>query len=493
MYIGASYITTRLHSKSCSAYAFFLSSDKQDSQHLRSADNNTPRLRHRRRYCGILGLAVIGMLGWTAAAVHAAGFDLAGLSIEELMDLEVSLTSRSAERFFETPAAIFVLTGEDLRRSGADNIPDALRLVPGMQIGHIDANKWAVSARGFADRFTNKMLVIIDGRTVYSPLFSGVLLEVRDVLLEDVERVEVVRGPGATLWGSNAVNGIINIVTKTADNTAGSVVQAGTGTPKARHAAARYGDHLGERGAYRVYAKYFDRPAFDTATRTTAVDDWHVLRAGFRVDWVQTTNDEFTVQEDLFRGEAGQTFRFPILEVPFVDNIDDDTRLRGGNLLALWQRKLAPDSDMRLQFYYDRNERADVAFVTDTDAVDIDFQHRLRLAQRQDLVWGAGYRFDRDDTRGSFKSAFDQSRRSTNWLWLPIASGCRSASRWNTMGIRGSSTSQAPACCGCPITCTLCGRPCRGPCARRRATTRTCASRSVPSRLTLPHQARHRC
>ena len=201
---------------------------------------------------------------WTAAAVHAAGFDLAGLSIEELMDLEVSLTSRSAARFFETPAAIFVLTGDDLRRSGADNIPDALRLVPGMQIGHIDANKWAVSARGFADRFTNKMLLLIDGRTVYSPLFSGVYWEVRDVLLEDVERVEVVRGPGATLWGSNAVNGIINIVTKTADNTTGRFVQVATGAPAARHGAARYGDHLGERGAYRVYAKYFDRPAAAT-------------------------------------------------------------------------------------------------------------------------------------------------------------------------------------------------------------------------------------
>ena len=266
------------------------------------------------RYIGLSVAAAL--LAWSSVAFGQA-VDLLGLSLEELMSIEVSLTSRKEERLFETPSAVFVLTREDLRRSGATSIPDALRLVLGMQVGHIDANKWAVSARGFADRFTNKMPVLIDGRTVYSPLFSGVFWEMRDVLLEDVERIEVVRGPGTTLWGANAVNGIINVVTVKAQDAQGGLARGGAGSEERVGGAVRYGGRVGARGYYRVYGKYFARDAFQGPAAQKADDDWRVWRGGFRADWEWGAHDAFSVQGGLFGGSAGQTFAFRSSSRPF--------------------------------------------------------------------------------------------------------------------------------------------------------------------------------
>ena len=230
------------------------------------------------------GLLLVGGLG-AAAQSQVEIEDLADWSIQELMNVQVTLASRTEQRLADIPAAVYILTEDDIRRSGATSIPDLLRLVPGLQVARIDANKWAISARGFNERFANKLLVQIDGRTVYQPSFSGVYWEEQDVILEDVERIEVIRGPGATLWGANAVTGIINIVTKEASETQGGLLNAVAGTEERAVVSLRYGGRLGEQRHYRAYAKYTNRDASaDTAGRD-AGDEWSTQRAGGRLDW----------------------------------------------------------------------------------------------------------------------------------------------------------------------------------------------------------------
>ena len=294
------------------------------------------------------------------------------------------------------------------------SIPEALRLVPGMQVGRLDANKWAVSARGFNDRLARKLLVLIDGRNVYSPIFSGVFWEVQDVLLEDVDRIEVIRGTGATLWGENAVNGIINIITRHARDTQGGLVTLGGGSEERGFTGVRYGGRISEGAFYRVYAKYFDRDRFvDAAGRPTA-DDWSMFRGGFRSDWRLSADEALTVQGDLFSGKAGQTFQIPnLIAEPFLDRVDADSDLSGGNLLARWERTLSDGSNLQLQLYYDRNERGDLTTtIIDRDTYDADFQHRFAWRSRQEIVWGLGYRYSRDAIEGSYKISFDPTSSS---------------------------------------------------------------------------------
>src|ERR1700733_1219030 len=210
--------------------------------------------------------------------------DVTALSMEDLMNIQVTSVSKRTQKVADAAAAIFVITQEDLRRSGASSIPDALRLVPGLEVAQIDENKWAIGSRGFNGRFDDKLLVLIDGRSVYTPLFSGVYWNVQDVMLEDVDRIEVIRGPGATLWGANAVDGVINIITKSAKNTQGGLLTAGAGSQEATAEGARYGDKIGDNTYYRFYGKYFDWYPSIGPTGATASDGWHALRSGFRVD-----------------------------------------------------------------------------------------------------------------------------------------------------------------------------------------------------------------
>ena len=369
-----------------------------------------------RRILGRLGIVWTILLAGNSAAVGQAPspVDLTALSLEDLMNIEVTLASRKEEKLFEIAAAVFVLTREDIRRSGATSIPQVLRLVPGMQVGQIDASKWAISARGFAARFANKMLVLVDGRHIYSSLFGGVFWEMQDVLLEDIERIEVIRGPGAALWGANSVNGIINIITAPARDTEGKLIQAGFGTEERGFGALRYGDRLGEHAFYRIYAKSSTRGAFVDASGAGTADAWDLQQGGFRADWTPSERDVLSLQGDLFAGDAGQTFRFPTLEAPFVDSFDQDTRLTGGNVLAHWQRDFSPSSDLRLQFFYDRNRRDDGEFEMETDVFDIDLQHRFVPGRWQDIVWGLGYRRYDDETVGSPKVSYEPPARSTD-------------------------------------------------------------------------------
>ena len=328
------------------------------------------------------------------------GIDLTTLSLEEFISVEVTLASRKKEKLFETAAAVFVLTREDIRRSGATSIPEALRLVPGMVVGRVDANKWAVSARGFNGHFAQKLLVQIDGRSVYTPLFSGVFWEVQDVLLEDVARIEVIRGPGATLWGGNAVNGIINIVTRPAGESRGGWAALGGGSEERAFGRVRYGGGL-EGADYRVYGKYFARDAGVNLQGERGADAWDMGRGGFRMDWAQVKQGELTVQGDLYGGETGQRYRFANGELPFQRVFDDDTELAGGHILGRWRRSLSPNSDVALQLYYDRTKWEDALMREVHHNYDVDFQHRFALGARQEIVWGWGYRHTRDRMRGS--------------------------------------------------------------------------------------------
>jgi iron complex outermembrane receptor protein len=270
-------------------------------------------------------------------------------------------------------------------------------MVPGVNVARIDSNKWAVSIRGSSGRFANKLLVQIDGRTVYTPLFGGVFWDVQDVVFEDVERIEVVRGPGATVWGANAVNGIINIITKRTADTQGIYAQAGGGTEELGFAAARYGSRVGSNLNYRLYGKWFERdqgylPAGD------ANDQWHVARGGFRADWTPDSCDTVTVQGDYYGGESDQRNLYPSGALPFYQVINDQQPVRGGNVLFRWRRELAEDSDWSLQMYYDRTEREwfTAGLAEDRDTLDIDFQHRFPLGCRHSMIWGFGYRNTKD-------------------------------------------------------------------------------------------------
>jgi iron complex outermembrane receptor protein len=228
--------------------------------------------------------------------------NLGMLSLDQLLDVDVISVAKLPEKMTGTPAAVHVITGEDLRRSGIKSVPEALRMVPGMHVYRIDANKWAISARGFANRFSNKMLVMIDGRTVYTPLFSGVYWDVQDVMIDDIDRIEVICGPGGTLWGSNAVNGIINIITKDSADTQGSLVTFETGTRDRGTESARYGGWLDSKTSYRLYCKYFDRTALDTKSGDKAADAYHDGRTGFRADRNLDGGDKLTLEGNIYKG-----------------------------------------------------------------------------------------------------------------------------------------------------------------------------------------------
>lgn len=346
-------------------------------------------------------------------ARETSDFDLTALTLEELINVEVSLASRKKEKLFETAAAAFVLSRDDIRRSGATSIPEALRLVPGMQVGHIDANKWAVSARGFNDRFAQKLLVLIDGRNIYSPLFSGVFWEGQDVMLEDVERIEIIRGPGATLWGANAVNGIVNIITRSAADTRGGLVRLGGGSEERGFGTLRYGGNLGANADYRIYIKYFDRDAFVDSAGRRGDDAWDMSRGGWRLDWQADDKNTLTLQSSLYDGQVGQTFRQPTLEPPFLESFATKTQWSGGYLLSSWKHTFTAKSDLRLQLYYDRQQFKDSTNAEERDTYDIDFQHRFARGKRHDIIWGLGYRFTSDTTGSSFKASFDPAARST--------------------------------------------------------------------------------
>jgi iron complex outermembrane receptor protein len=349
-----------------------------------------------KRFRRAIGLVLAGAM--LSGSVAAQDFpDVTAISLEDLMNLKVTSVSKREQKLADAAAAIFVITQDDIRRSGARNIPEALRLVPGLEVARIDENKWAIASRGFNGRFTNKLLVLIDGRSVYTPLFSGVYWNVQDVLLEDVDRIEVIRGPGATLWGANAVNGVINIMTKSSDATQGGLVTAQAGDALQGAGQVRYGGKLGDSVSYRAYSKYFKWDSSTDEKGQDAFDGWNAARMGFRLDGGSREGDSFTVQGDIYDGEYGETLTGALLTAPYTTTFRNEGGFSGGNVLGRWSHSFGR-STTTLQTYFDRANNAHTALLNDhLNTYDVDFQHDIRINANHDWIWGVGYRLTQDN------------------------------------------------------------------------------------------------
>jgi len=327
---------------------------------------------------------------------NASTTTLKKLSLEELMDLDVTSVARQPEPYGQAPAAIQVVTGDDIRRSGASSIPEALRLADSLNVAQQNSHDWAISARGFNSGLANKLLVLMDGRTVYTPLFSGVFWNEQDCLLEDINRIEVICGPGGTLWGANAVNGVINITSKSAKDTQGVYAEAGGGTWLQDFVGVRYGGTLASNVYYRVYGKYFNRGDEVYPDGSNASDSWNMGQGGFRIDSEASPQNLLTLQGDLYGSDVN---------VPTGGEGNAD----GGNILGRWSHTISDDADMSLQLYYDRTHLVDPIsnqfnppgstfsiLKDDLDTYDVDFQHHFHLGERNNIIWGLGYRFTHD-------------------------------------------------------------------------------------------------
>ena len=323
--------------------------------------------------------------------------NLKQLTLEQLMDVEITSVAKKEQRVGDTAAAIYVITQEEIRRSGVTSIPEALRLAPGVTVSRINSNQWAIGVRGFGTELSRSVLVLIDGRSVYAPLFAGVYWDIQDTMLEDIDRIEVIRGPGGTIWGANAVNGVINIITKDAKDTQGLLVNGGGGTEERNFLGARYGWKIGDDISARVYAKGFRRDAQFTP-HVSDFDSWQKGQGGFRTDWDLNKDNNLTIQGDLYEGNSGLRQLISKFTAPFSKIVTKDADVSGMNLLGRWRRTLSETSDLTLQAYYDRTFHREPRFQEERNTVDFDFQHRFRLTAQQELIWGLGYRYSRGDT-----------------------------------------------------------------------------------------------
>jgi iron complex outermembrane receptor protein len=328
--------------------------------------------------------------------------DLKRLTIEELSQIDVTMAARRAEPLSETAAAVTVLSQDDLRRSGVTTLPQAMRLAAGVHAAQVFASGWAITARGFNISTANKLLVMIDGRTVYSPVFSGVFWESQDVFLADVDRIEIIRGPGGALWGANAVNGVINVITRSSAETKGLFVRAGGGSESRAYTGLRYGGDLGN-GTYRVYGQFRAEDDRELVAGGSARDDMQFGQAGFRVDSQQGAVT-WTLQGDSYSARSGLADR-------------SDVRLAGGNLLGRLSRAFSQDSRFQIQLYYDRTfRRVPNQYRGLRDTFDIDAQHQQRFGGRHDVVFGAAARLSRGDDFGDGPGFFFDPRVRTSWL-----------------------------------------------------------------------------
>lgn len=314
----------------------------------------------------------------------------------ERMNATVTSVGRHSQKLSETAAAVYVLTQKDIRRSGATTIPDALRMVPGLDVARIDSNKWAVGARGFNGRYANKLLVLVDGREVYNPTFAGVYWEVQNTPLYDIDRIEIIRGPGASLWGANAVNGVINIITKSAGETVGGRLVGGAGTYEKGFGSLRYGLQLGENTAGRVWGQGFSRGSFDTAEGGNNHDSWDISSGGFRLDHDAQRGNTWMLEGDAYSGTLNQTLILPSPFAPYNVAYRNAASVSGFSLLGRWKTATSLTSEATLQAYYDHSYRNETFLTQERDTFDLDFQHRFVWWDRHNVNWGLGYRVSRD-------------------------------------------------------------------------------------------------
>jgi iron complex outermembrane receptor protein len=367
----------------------------------------------RRGWLRLLGMLSVGLLAFgrlqaqestgVPILVEQRAQDLKHLTIEELADLSVTTAAKRVERLSDVAAAISVIRGDDIRRAGATSLAEALRLADAVHVAQVYGPGWAISSRGFNIATANKLLVLIDGRTVYSPLFSGVFWDVQDVVLADIDRIEVTRGPGGTLWGANAVNGVVNIITKSAAETQGGFVTITAGTETRAITSARYGGTTGGGTAYRAYAKFRADDEHVFATGLPGRDGVQFGQAGFRVDSDAAKAEAWTVQGDLYYGTEGLYDR-------------GDTRVSGGNVLTRWTKHWSSTSQFQAQVYYDRTDRrVQRQYLSARDTVDVDTQQQMLVGSRHRVVFGAGFRASRGDDLGDGPGFFfdPQIRTST--------------------------------------------------------------------------------
>ncbi len=364
----------------------------------------------------------IRLLGTVSATLLAGAFacaqsgeqdpskSLTKMALEDLMSVEVTTATKRPQSAWQTAAAVYVLTAEDIRRSGALSIPDLLRLVPGANVSQIDANKWSVSLRGFGSRYANKLQVMIDGQSVYTPLFSGVYWDALEIPLETIERIEVIRGPGGALWGANAVNGILNIVTKTADKTQGTDISASLGDFDRHSGMARFGGTLGSAGHYRILVRGFDRRGFEEADSSPA-DNWNGYRTGARFDWVQGERDKFFFRAHSQSMRQGGAFEVPILAAPYSELVESRFDTRDWTVSGGWTREFE-DGSANLQLHASGSDRRQMEACEKRTTLELDFQrsHNERGSHR--LTWGASLQRSSDRIRNSALVAFSPSRRT---------------------------------------------------------------------------------
>jgi iron complex outermembrane receptor protein len=349
---------------------------------------------------------MVAILGYSTAATAQdqqarASVQLRELSLEQLGSLEVTTVAKQPAEVWRTPAAITVLTQDDIRRSGATTLPELLRLVGGVQVSRQDSSHWAIGIRGLTNAFSKALLVLIDGRSVYTPLFGGVYWQVQETLLEDIDRIELIRGPGGTIWGSNAVNGVINVITRHSRDSTGILVSAGGGNVDQGRASVRYGAARASGLSYRVYATGTRRDiAFHPDGR--AYDDWSLAQSGFRLDLAQSGTRSLRLQGDIYRGTVGNLVAVGSFSPPAQLLVEGDDIVRGGNLVAGWERELPVGTSLRLQAYYDRTVRHAINFDEDRDTVDVDVLLRTPIGRRHQLSWGAGARSSRSDFTAAF-------------------------------------------------------------------------------------------
>jgi len=363
-------------------------------------------------------LVVAALIGWVSSSAWAqlpSDQNIVGLGFADLMSVEVTSAEKREQKLSDVAAAIYVLTGEEIRRSGVRTIPAALRLVPGLEVARYNNSTWAVSARGFNSTTANKLLVLIDGRSVYTPLFGGVFWDVENVPLEDVDRIEVIRGPGTTLWGSNAVNGVVNIIRKKAADTQGSLAVVGAGNQERDFGNVRYGGKAGDNVAYRLYANYSDRGEGRLVSGSEPNDDNHLGQEGFRADWTPDKSDLITTQGDLYQGREGDIRTIFNFSPPASPVQQVQTDMKGGNVLSRWTHEISESSNYQLQVYYDRTARTiERYFAEQRDIYDADFQNEIRIGKRNRFVWGGGVRTTEDDVANTFSVSWNPSNYTYN-------------------------------------------------------------------------------
>lgn len=370
---------------------------------------------HTQKTIALFLLASLATFRCEAQQVPAP--DLSDASIEQLMNVEVTSASKKEQKLAKVAAAIYVLNQDDIRRSGATTIPDLLRLVPGMDVEQVSDNSWAVSARGFSNIWANKLLVLIDGRSVYNTGLSGTLWETQDVPLSDIERIEVIRGPGATVWGANAVNGVINIITKNSRDTAGGLVDVAAGNQLTEQTLVQYGGAIGNSGNYRIFGD-------STANRASASnilggpggDPAYNYHFGFRSDWSLSQRDALLVEANLASNISNHIYNsFYSYLPPYSGQIPDTATSHTANILGKWTRTMSPSSDMALQFYYDHVDFGMYGLHQMLTTADLDFQHHFAAGSRNDIVWGLDARVQPSTIVGGYAAYFMQPAH-TNWL-----------------------------------------------------------------------------